>query len=34
MALHEDEPPKPTDESIEAKRAHCEKWERSNIRTV
>ena len=30
MALREDEPPKPTDESTEAKRAHYAKWERLN----
>ena len=30
MALHEDEPPKPIDESTEAGRAHYAKWERSN----
>ena len=30
MALREDEPPKPTDESIEATRANYAKWERSN----
>ena len=28
MALREDEPPKPTDESIEVERAHFVKWER------
>ena len=26
MALHEDEPPKPTNESTEAMRAHYAKW--------
>ena len=30
MALHEDEPPKPTNESTEAMRAHYVKWERLN----
>ncbi|RVW25654.1 Retrovirus-related Pol polyprotein from transposon TNT 1-94 [Vitis vinifera] len=30
MALREDEPPKPTNESTEAMRAHYAKWERSN----
>ena len=30
MTLREDEPPKPTNESIEAMRAHYAKWERSN----
>ena len=30
MTLYEDEPPKPTDEIIEAERAHYAKWERSN----
>ena len=30
MALREDEPPKPTDESIEAEITHYVKWERSN----
>ena len=30
MTLCEDEPPKPTDEGTEAKRAHYVKWERSN----
>ena len=30
MALHEDEPPKPTNESTKAMRAHYVKWERSN----
>ncbi|RVW64728.1 Retrovirus-related Pol polyprotein from transposon TNT 1-94 [Vitis vinifera] len=30
MALREDEPPKTTNESIEAMRAHYAKWERSN----
>ena len=30
MSLREDEPPKPTDESTEAERAHYAKWERSN----
>ena len=30
MTLREDEPPKPTDESTEAERAHYAKWERSN----
>ena len=30
MALREDEPSKPTDESIEAEIAHYAKWERSN----
>ena len=30
MALREDESPKPTYDSTEAKRAHYEKWERSN----
>ncbi|RVW58556.1 Retrovirus-related Pol polyprotein from transposon TNT 1-94 [Vitis vinifera] len=30
MALCEDEPPKPTNESTEAMRAHYAKWERSN----
>ena len=30
MALREDEPPKTTNESIEAMRAHYVKWERSN----
>ena len=30
MALREDEPLKPTDESIEAERTHYAKWERSN----
>ena len=30
MTVREDEPPKPTDESIEAERAHYAKWERSN----
>ena len=30
MALREDEPPKPIDESTKAKRAHYAKWERSN----
>ena len=30
MALREDEPSKPTDESIEAEIAHYVKWERSN----
>ncbi|RVW26507.1 hypothetical protein CK203_117569 [Vitis vinifera] len=33
MALREDEPPKPTNESTEAMRAHYAKWERSNIPT-
>ena len=30
MALCEDEPPKPIDESTEAERAHYAKWERLN----
>ena len=30
MALREDEPPKPTDESTKAEIAHYVKWERSN----
>ena len=30
MTLREDEPPKPTNESIEAMRAHYAKWVRSN----
>ena len=30
MALREDEPRKPTNESIKAMRAHYAKWERSN----
>ena len=30
MTLREDEPPKRTDESIEAERAHYAKWERLN----
>ena len=30
MALREDEPLKPTNESTKAMRAHYEKWERSN----
>ena len=30
MALREDEPPKPTNESTEAMRAHYAKWQRSN----
>ncbi|WKA10960.1 hypothetical protein VitviT2T_028500 [Vitis vinifera] len=30
MALREDEPPKPTNESTEAMRAHYAKWERPN----
>ena len=30
MALCEDEPPKPTDESTKAERAHYVKWDRSN----
>ena len=30
MALREDEPPKPTNESTEAMRAHYAKWERLN----
>ena len=30
MALREDEPPKPTNESTKAMRTHYAKWERSN----